>query len=126
MSFVITAIRTGLGRIIQFGDWATRPAKMKRSPEQQASVQTDVQQLALFQHHLCPFCIKVRRAMHQLNVPIPLKDIKKDDAFRAELETGGGRVKVPCLRIEENGATRWMYESNDIIAYLQQRFAAVK
>lgn len=126
MSFVITAIRTSLGRIIQFADWATRPSKMKRSPEQQASVQTEVQQLALFQHNLCPFCIKVRRAMHQLNVPVPLKDIKKEDAYREQLQNGGGRVKVPCLRIEENGSTRWMYESNDIIAYLQKRFANVQ
>jgi len=32
---------------------------------------------------------------------------------------------VPCLRIEENGQTTWMYESNTIIEYLNQRFAAV-
>ena len=37
----------------------------------------------------------------------------------------GGKVKVPCLRIEEAGGTRWMYESNDIIAYLEQRYANV-
>jgi len=35
---------------------------------------------------------------------------------------GGGKRKVPCLRIEEDGKTEWMYESNDIIAYLEQRF----
>ncbi|MDF3852182.1 hypothetical protein [Achromobacter denitrificans] len=32
---------------------------------------------------------------------------------------------MPCLRIEEAGGTRWMYESSDIIAYLEQRFANV-
>lgn len=25
---------------------------------------------------------------------------------------------VPCLRIEENGNVKWLYESNDIICYL--------
>jgi glutathione S-transferase len=30
---------------------------------------------------------------------------------------------VPCLLIEEDGEARWMYESNDIIAYLEKRFA---
>ncbi|SLJ83579.1 glutathione S-transferase N-terminal domain-containing protein [Psychrobacter sp. DAB_AL43B] len=47
---------------------------------------------------------------------------QKNPEFRSELAENGGRVKVPCLRIEENGEVQWMYESNDIIAYLQQRF----
>ena len=42
---------------------------------------------------------------------------------RAALLAGGGKIKVPCLRIEENGESRWMYESNDIIRYLESRFA---
>jgi len=33
-------------------------------------------------------------------------------------------LKVPCLKITENGEDRWMYESNDIIAYLNGRFVA--
>jgi len=32
---------------------------------------------------------------------------------------------VPCLRIEESGQTVWMYDSKTIIAYLEQRFAAI-
>lgn len=35
---------------------------------------------------------------------------------------GGGRIKVPCLRIDEGGETRWIYESEDIVAYLDDRF----
>ncbi|MFA4912707.1 MAG: glutathione S-transferase N-terminal domain-containing protein, partial [Burkholderiaceae bacterium] len=44
---------------------------------------------------------------------------------RAELQQGGGKVKVPCLRIDEAGQTRWMYESDDIIAFLERRFASL-
>ncbi len=29
---------------------------------------------------------------------------------------------MPCLRIEENGQTTWMYESKVIIDYLDKRF----
>jgi glutathione S-transferase len=30
---------------------------------------------------------------------------------------------VPCLRIEkEDGSSEWMYESKDIIAYLDERY----
>ena len=29
---------------------------------------------------------------------------------KAELIAGGGKKQVPCLRIEDTGGTRWMYE----------------
>ena len=35
----------------------------------------------------------------------------------------GGKGTVPCLRIEENDQVTWMYESSDIIDYLEKRFA---
>ncbi|MGO2501847.1 MAG: glutaredoxin, partial [Cobetia marina] len=39
------------------------------------------------------------------------------------LEQGGGRVKVPCLLItHDDGREEWMYESDTINAYLQERF----
>jgi len=32
---------------------------------------------------------------------------------------------VPCLRIDkDDGSVQWMYESNDIIAYLKREFKA--
>ena len=40
-------------------------------------------------------------------------------------EAGGGKIKVPCLHIQEEGQSRWLYESNAIIAYLEQRFAGI-
>jgi len=95
---------------------------MKRSNAQQANIQSEANKLTLYQYNLCPFCIKTRRALHQLNVVVPTRDIKKDPKYREELQNGGGQIKVPCLRIEEAGGFRWMYESNDIILYLQGRF----
>ena len=50
-------------------------------------------------------------------------DAKNDAEHRQALEQQGGRIKVPCLRIEENGQSTWLYESKAIIAYLDQRFA---
>ena len=36
-----------------------------------------------------------------------------------DLMNGGGKTQVPCLRIESpEGDVQWMYESDDIIAYL--------
>lgn len=122
---LVKALRVGLGQIIVLGDALTRPRPQKRSPQGQAAVNADAASLSLYQFQACPFCVKTRRAMHRLNVPIALKDAKGDPEARAALQAGGGKVKVPCLRIEEADGTRWMYESNDIIAYLEKRFANV-
>lgn len=121
----VKALRVGLGQMIVLGDALTRPRPQRRSPQGQAAVNTEAASLSLYQFHACPFCVKTRRAIHRLNVPIALHDAKGDPQARERLQSGGGKVKVPCLRIEETGGTRWMYESSDIIAYLEQRFANV-
>jgi len=81
--------------------------------------------LTLYQFHACPFCVKTRRTLHRLNVPVALKDAKNNAQDRQTLLEEGGKIKVPCLRIEENGQTTWMYDSKVIIDYLDKRFAAV-
>ena len=122
---IVKALRVGLGQLIVFGDWISRPAKKKRDAAAQAQVEQQAKGLALYQFHACPLCVKTRRALHRLNVPVALRDAKNDTQHRQALLEGGGRVKVPCLRIEEQGEVTWMYESKDIIAYLDKRFAAV-
>ena len=122
---LVKALRGGLGQAIVLADLLSRPRPQKRSAQGQAKVDGEAAAMSLYQFHACPFCVKTRRAMHRLNVPIALRDAKNDAQAREQLLAGGGRVKVPCLRIEEAGGTRWMYESNDIIAYLEQRFSGV-
>lgn len=121
---LIKALRIGLGQIIIFLDFITRPRKLKRSPQEQAQVENAAAGLALYQFHACPFCVKTRRTLHRLNVPVALRDAKNDGAHRQALLEQGGKLKVPCLRIEEQGESRWLYESKAIIAYLNERFAA--
>ncbi len=88
-------------------------------------VEKEAARLSLYQFHACPFCVKTRRALHRLNVPMTLHDAKNDPVQRDRLLTGGGKAKVPCLHIQEDGQSRWLYESNTIIAYLEQRFAGI-
>ena len=58
-------------------------------------------------------------------VNIETRDVKRNPIAREELLAGGGELQVPCLRIEEgDGGCRWMYESDDIIRYLEGRFVA--
>ncbi|MEC8080428.1 MAG: glutathione S-transferase N-terminal domain-containing protein, partial [Pseudomonadota bacterium] len=79
--------------------------------------------LTLYQFTACPFCTKTRRAMYKLNLPIEKRSASEGSPYRAELQAGGGQVKVPCLRISENGNVQWMYDSKEIIRYLESRFA---
>ena len=122
-SVILKAVRNGLGLIIVFFDWVSRPKAIKRTEEEQTAAQNSVSGLSLYQFFACPFCVKTRRAIHKLNVNIEVRDINKNLNFRQELEQGGGRIKAPCLRIEKDGAVQWMYESNDIINYLETKVA---
>ena len=122
---LMKALRNGLGQVIVIGDLLTRPGKKKRSAEAQAEVNLAASGLSLYQFHACPFCVKTRRTLHRLNVPVALRDARNDAQARQTLLVEGGKVKVPCLRIEEQGKVTWMYESKVIIDYLNQRFAAV-
>jgi glutaredoxin len=83
--------------------------------------------LALYHSPTCLYCMMTRRVIDRLGVEIELKNIDKDPDALAELIDGGGRRTVPCLRIDDaSGHRRWMYESADIIAYLEERFAPSK
>ncbi|WP_372739171.1 glutathione S-transferase N-terminal domain-containing protein [Neptunomonas sp.] len=116
-------IRWFLGKILLTLNFLTTPRGIKRAHEEQVQIDKKTHQLALYQFHACPFCIKVRRAMKRYSLNIELRDAKKAGQFRQELSEQGGQIKVPCLRItNEDGSTSWMYESNDIIRYLEKKF----
>ena len=114
-------IRKILGAIIIFVDAITRPKPILRPENEQTEVNNLAKHYSLYQFHTCPFCVKVRRALHRLNVNIELRDAKTEK-YENELVKEGGKRKVPCLRIEKNSNIQWMYESKDIIAHLQQVF----
>lgn len=119
--FIVRAI---LGALILFFNWVFTPKSIKREATEQADVDAQTQKLALYQYAACPFCVKVRRTMKRNALTIETRDAKRSEQAKEELVNGGGQLKVPCLRIEEDdGEVRWMYESGDIINYLEQRFS---
>lgn len=123
MKFILSAVRQFLGHLISLIDLLTRGRKLKRSAHTQQQIEAELASMSLYQFYACPFCIKTRRALHKLNLPIQTRSASTGSPFRHELEQGGGKIQVPCLRIEKNGNSQWMYESSAIIEYLEQRFA---
>ena len=123
---LLKIFRESLGQLIVMINFITLPRKMKRSAEAQKRVNEQASKLSLYQFKRCPFCTLTRRHIHKLNLPIEYRDASRGSAHREVLESEGGKIKVPCLRIEENGNTQWMYESSEIIAFLHERFADEK
>ncbi len=77
--------------------------------------------LTLYQLPSCLFCWRVRFAAWRMGIHLPMKNLILSPAAHSELVREGGKMQVPCLRIEESEKVRWLYESADIIAYLKQR-----
>ena len=118
-------VRWFLGRIILLLNFIFSPRSVKRPADAQAKIDQRTQNMSLYQFEACPFCVKVRRAMKRNALSIELRDAKNDNTHRTTLQNEGGRVKVPCLRIEkEDGSVQWMYESKEIIAYLENEVVA--
>lgn len=116
-------IRLILGKVILFCNWLTTPKSISRDPAAQEAIDRQTASLALYQYEACPFCVKVRRSMKRNALNIETRDVKRCNSAREELLAGGGDLKVPCLRIDEGDSVRWMYESADIVRYLEGRFA---
>ena len=117
-------IRWPLGQLILLVDFLTSPKAPQRVPYEQAKIDQATRDMALYQFKACPFCVKTRRAMKRLGLNIELRDARNDPKWRRQLLAEGGRLQVPCLYNPEASAeTQWLYESADIIAYLEQRFS---
>ena len=116
-------IRWILGRIILVLDAITSPKGIVRDAAAQQEIDAVTATMSMYQFKTCPFCVKVRREFKRQSLNIELRDAKDDAEIKAELVREGGRHKVPCLRIEKpDNSVEWLYESNDIIAYLKNQF----
>jgi len=118
---IMTLIRWPIGRLILLLNFIFSPKSPKRTVEEQRKIDDKTQNLSLYQLPACPFCVKVRRAMKREGLNIELRNINQKNNYREELIREGGKRTVPCLRIENpESEVQWLYESNDVIAYLKQ------
>lgn len=113
-------IRFIVGKIILFLDWITTPKSRVRDPKLQEEINKLTSTWAMYQFPACPFCVKVRRFLKRENISIEMKDAKREP-HRTALIQNGGKLQVPCLTYQEDNQTHWLYESSDIIAFLQKK-----
>ena len=123
--YFFRGVRVLLAPVMLISEKLSTPKARERTPEEQAQVDAACQQLALYQFRTCPFCIKVRKEIARLGLNIELRDAQLDPAHKQALLEGGGKVKVPCLKITDDaGQATWLYESDEINRWLHQRFGA--
>jgi glutaredoxin len=117
-------LRALLGPVLLLLNRLTSPKGIVRHSAAQQAVDARTARLALYHFPTCPFCLKARRTMHRLSLNIDLRNAQHDPAHRQALLAGGSKIQTPCLRITEaQGQSIWLYESRDIIAYLEREFA---
>ena len=99
---------------------------IERSPEKQAEVDAQTANLILYHFESCPYCARVRSHIEALNLNIEKRDIRLEPDYRQELIDGGGKSQVPALRmVADDGTVTWMYESSDIIDWLNHQFSNI-
>ena len=79
--------------------------------------------LTLYLFESCPFCVRVLRVIKRKKLELETRDTLKNPRYEDELVKGGGMSQVPCLKISGSDKDYWMYESSDIIQYIEKQFA---
>lgn len=119
-------VRLVLAPLLLVYEKLTTPKPKPRTEAEQAALDKAAARLALYQFRTCPFCLKVRKEIARLGLPIELRDARNDMRHREALAAGGGRIKVPCLRIQHSdGREEWLYESDVINAWLCAQFETI-
>lgn len=121
---VFKIVRAMTKPLILMAEKMFRPSPVIREPMVQQSIDRETANMALYEYRACPFCMITRRALYRLSLRIELRDALNNKQYRQELVEQGGKNQVPCLRIiNDNGADTWMYESADIISFLEDKYA---
>ncbi len=128
MKFLIRSffrtLRVVLGPVILLKERLSRPAGLVRAQAAQDIVNKQCESLVFYHYKTCPFCMKVRREMRRLSLPIQHLDAQPEGRNREALKQGGGLAKVPCLKVTDaGGSSHWLYDSDKIMVYLRDRFS---
>jgi len=100
------------------------PSPIIREPMVQQSIDRETANMAMYEFRGCPFCMRTRRALRRLNLHIELRDALNNPEHKKDLLEQGGKNQVPCLRFTaEDGSEQWLYESLDIIDFLEEKYA---
>jgi len=106
-AFALSVLRLGAG--VKVGPLGKRPEKP----------------LEVYEFEACPFCRKVREALTYLDLEAMIFPCPKGGpTYRPKVEKEGGKMQFPYL-VDPNTGEK-MYESDQIVAYLFERYGTGK
>jgi len=77
--------------------------------------------LELYSYEPSPYCRLVREALCELEIPYRLHNVARGSARRQAFQSRSGKLQVPYL-VDPNSGVE-MFESSDIVEYLQATYA---
>jgi glutathione S-transferase len=81
--------------------------------------------LELYQKESCPYCQKVRAKMTELDLDYICRNVRDGNSKKESLLVKlGGKVQVPFLVDTDSNVA--MYESDDIVRYLEEKYSSGK
>lgn len=79
--------------------------------------------LAVYISRFCGYCYRVLSAVQRLDAEVEVRDVTLHPELRQDIIAATGRRTVPVLKIEHgDGREEWMFESREIVRYLEQHF----
>lgn len=69
----------------------------------------------------CPYCVKVKRKLDELDLEYVTHQVPSAHSARTEVKEVSGQSRVPVLVDTENGI-EGMPESDDIVEYLEKTY----
>jgi len=112
LSSPVAPLLIGLGLLPRAGRGGKyRPSK----------VTAETRALTLWAYEASPFCVLVREALTELEVPHLLKSVARGSPKRQELFAQTGLFQAPYLEDPNTGKS--MFESAEILEYLQNQYA---
>lgn len=118
-------VRRTVGHAVNLFGWLTRPEPIARTEQERRQLASALRGLRLYDYKTCPKSLKLRHELHRLNIDLEYCDIRACEIHRTNLLQQFGRLHAPCLRIEDAQGVRWLDDVDQIIHYLNERFAPV-
>lgn len=116
-------VRRIVGHAVNVFGWLTRPQPIPRTQQERRQLASALRGLRLYDYKTCPKSLKLRQTLHRLNLDLEYCDIRLSEIHRTNLLQQYGRIHAPCLRIEDAQGVRWLDDCEQIIQYLNDRFA---
>jgi hypothetical protein len=113
------ALRTAFFNLL---DRLFEPQPIKRSEQEARRLAKEASCIALYDYKGCSASRLPRREIRRLNIEIECRDFSKYSIHQDKLLAEYGKLKSPCLRIEEKGKVRWLDEPDAIVHFLHERF----